>query len=204
MIKQFIRRKIFTNACIKATVTLSTAALILLSLSVPATAQTDKFDGEWLARGELNCTPKGYDSFESVITVLNSQLSGKLVGKARDYEVSGFIDSGGTMGTGHLISILLGYSPVLKATGRFGADKANISYSAPGAAGAPCAGDMILTRTPSKTFDKTHLEPELMEGASQPQSEIVRLLQVVKDLESSGLISSEGAKQKRVKILKHI
>ena len=43
-----------------------------------------------------------------------------------------------------------------------------------------------------------------MEGASQPQSEIVRLLQVVKDLESSGLISSEGAKQKRVEILKDI
>lgn len=185
-----------------ALLVLAASAAVHLSSFTPAIAQADKFDGEWLAKGDVSCTPKGADSFEAVVTILNSQLSGKLRGVVRDYEISGTIGPAGRLSAGHLYSVLLGYNPVLGAVGKFGANKGNISYLGAGAAGAYCGGDMNLTRLPSKEFEETPVSRDLTEDASLARAEIVQRLRTLKDMENSGIISSEEAAQKRVEILK--
>ena len=128
-IKHLARQLVFRIALTAIATSVCITVAVPLSSSIPATAQSNKFDGEWLAQGKLSCTPKGHDSFEAVVTILNSQLSGKFKGIARDYEIIGSIGPGGRLDTGHLLSPLLGYAPVLRAVGKLSASKGNISYS---------------------------------------------------------------------------
>lgn len=167
-----------------------------------ANAQEDKFDGEWFAKGNIACAPKGGDEFEAVVVILNSQLSGKFRGAVRDYELSGTVGSSGKMNSGHLYSVLLGYNPVLKAAGNFDPAKATLSYSGAGAAGAYCGGDMTLTRLSSKGFEEASSDSNSNAATNAAQAELFQRLQIVKDAEEAGLINSEEAATRRAEILR--
>ena len=170
------------------------ALIIALPLLMVAPAWAGEYDGEWLAKGDLSCTGSGSDSFEAVVTILNSQLSGKLEGSRRDYKIRGAINSMGRLDTGVLLSPKLPYTSVLNASGKLSMSKGQISYSSAGPAGANCGGDMILTRTSSKTFTLDVEDDDPLEAK----------LEKLKKLLEKGLITEEEAAAKRAKLLEDL
>ena len=156
MIHRIVQRTVYQGNLIAIAASLSLAMAILFVSSAPAIAQADRFDGEWLAKGDISCENVGHQNFESVVTILNSKLSGNLRGMARDYKFTGTIDPAGTLRLGHLLSPQ-SYTSVIKATGKFGAGMGTIFFFAAGTSGLSCVGKTILTRLPSKGFEETSI-----------------------------------------------
>ena len=155
------------------------------------TAWAGEYDGKWITKGELVCTPKGHDRFSGIAIISDSEISGTLVGIKRNYEIAIRIDKWGRV-SGYIESILLGYNPILRAQGTFLIDNANINFSAGGASGAPCDGSMFLRRMPSETITDTKVPGD---------NSLETKLEQLKKLLEKGLITEQEAATKRAKLL---